>query len=440
MTVLIAGGGIAGMALGLTCHQIGAPFKIFESVDELRPLGVGINLQPSAVRELFDLGLERNLDDIGVRTRDYGLYSKKGLEIWTEPRGTWAGYRWPQFSVHRGKLHMLLYDELVARAGSDCVETGWSAAGFETKGNDAILHLASRDGETRTERGDIVVGADGIHSALRDQMVPNEGPPVWGGAVLWRGTSLAKPYKTGASMVMIGHQRLRFVAYPISKTDPETGLATINWIANLQYDPDAAWNKEDWNRTANLDDFLPRYTDWDFGWLNVPELVLAAEKVFEYPMVDRDPIDRWTYGRVTLMGDAAHAAYPVGSNGAGQAIVDARKLGRFFLQNGLTEAALLALREGNAAGDQEGRPDQSGRGPGFDPRRHRGALWRPVLEYRRRHLTSGIGGPRQQVQGDRRLRDRRNQRPAADHFARRARRGCAKLIGILRRQGRDYRC
>lgn len=342
MTILIAGGGIAGLAVALTCHQIGLKVRVFESVREIKPLGVGINLQPSAVRELFDLGFEQGLEDIGVRTRDYGMYSKKGLEIWTEPRGLWAGYRWPQYSVHRGLLHMMLYRALVERAGPDCIETGWTATGFDNDGDEAMLHLVSADGEKRTERGTIVIGADGIHSAIRAQIAPNEGPPVWAGAVLWRGTTRAKPFRTGASMVMVGHSRCRFVSYPISKIDPDTGLATVNWIANLAFPPDAHWNKEDWNRRANLADFLPRYTDWTFDWLNVPELVKGATEVFEYPMVDRNPLERWTYGRVTLTGDAAHAAYPVGSNGAGQAIVDARKLGRAFLDHGATPAALEA--------------------------------------------------------------------------------------------------
>ena len=342
MTILIAGGGIAGLAVALTCHQIGLKVRVFESVREIKPLGVGINLQPSAVRELFALGFEQGLEDIGVRTRDYGMYSKKGLEIWTEPRGLWAGYRWPQYSVHRGLLHMMLYRALIERAGSDSVETGWTVTGFDNDGDEAILHLVSTDGEKRTERGAIVIGADGIHSAVRAQIAPNEGPPVWAGAVLWRGTTRAKPFKSGASMVMVGHSRCRFVSYPISKIDPDTGLATINWIANLAYPPDARWNKEDWNRRANLADFLPRYTDWKFDWLNVPELVQGATEVFEYPMVDRDPLERWTFGRVTLVGDAAHAAYPVGSNGAGQAIVDSRKLGRSFLDHGATPQALEA--------------------------------------------------------------------------------------------------
>ena len=340
MTVLIAGGGIAGLSLALTCHQIGVPFKVFESVPQIRPLGVGINLQPSAVRELCELGLEQRLDGIGIRTRDYGLYTKKGLHIWTEPRGIAAGYRWPQFSVHRGLLHMMLLDEVVRRAGAQCLECGWTASGFEQVGPQVILTLRDRLGRERREAGSVLVGADGIHSVIRAQMNPAEGPPVWGGAVLWRGTTLARPYKSGASMVMIGHSGLRFVSYPISRPEPETGLATINWIANLNYEPGQAWNKEDWNREASLEDFLPRFEAMRFDWLDVPDLVRRSDKVFEYPMVDRDPLPRWTHGRATLMGDAAHAAYPVGSNGAGSAIIDARKLGRAFQDHGVGPAAL----------------------------------------------------------------------------------------------------
>lgn len=344
MTVLIAGGGIAGLSLALTCHQIGVPFRVFESVSQIRPLGVGINLQPSAVRELIDLGLASRLDEIGVRTRDYGMYTKKGLHIWTEPRGLWAGYKWPQYSVHRGLLHTLLYEELIRRAGPECVSCGWTATGFGHEGDKAILHLRNREGQEQTVSGDILIGADGIHSALRAQIAPDEGEPIWGGAVLWRGTTQAVPFKTGASMIMVGYSGLRFVSYPISLPDPQTGLATINWIANLNYDPDQHWNKEDWNRVAKLEDFLPKFEGMRFDWLDAPGLIRASEQVFEYPMVDRNPLERWTVGRVSLMGDAAHAAYPVGSNGAGSAIIDARKLGRAFLEFGLTPEA-LALYE-----------------------------------------------------------------------------------------------
>ena len=342
MTVLIAGGGIAGLTLALTCHQIGVEFRVFESVTQLRPLGVGINLQPSAVRELAALGLESLLPQVGVKTRDYGMYTKKGLHIWTEQRGTWAGYRWPQYSVHRGLLHQLLLQTLLNRAGTACVECGWAATGFDNEDGQAVLHLRNAAGQTRTERGSVLIGADGIHSAIRRQIAPEEGEPIWGGAVLWRGTTRARPFKTGASMVMVGYSGLRFVSYPISVSDPDTGLATINWIANLNYGPDQAWNKEDWNREARVEDFAPRFAGMRFDWLDIPSLISGAEKVYEYPMVDRDPLDRWTVGCVSLMGDAAHAAYPVGSNGAGSAIIDARQLGRAFLDHGLTPQALQA--------------------------------------------------------------------------------------------------
>lgn len=342
MTVLIAGGGISGLALALSCHQKGIPFQVFESSASLKPLGVGINIQPSAVRELYDLGLESRLDEVGIKTRDYGMYTKKGLHIWTEPRGIHAGYKWPQYSVHRGRLLMMLYDEVLKRAGPDAVQTGWRATGFDNDGATACLHLRNGSGDTKTVRGDVLIGADGIHSAIRAQMQPDEGDPIWGGTILWRGTTEAKPFLTGASMVMVGHDLLRFVSYPISATDPKTDKATVNWICTMKFDPSGGFNKEDWSREANLDDFLPHFDGFRFDWLNAPELIAGADKVFEYPMVDRDPLDQWTHGRVTLMGDAAHAAYPVGSNGAGSGIIDARKLTAAFLAHGLSPDALMA--------------------------------------------------------------------------------------------------
>jgi 2-polyprenyl-6-methoxyphenol hydroxylase-like FAD-dependent oxidoreductase len=341
MTVLISGGGIAGLTLGLTLHQIGIPFRIYESVPEIRPLGVGINLQPNAVRELFDLGLEREMAAIGVATRDYGFYTKKGLEIWTEPRGIWAGYNWPQYSVHRGQLQMLLHRTLLEKAGAGSVVSGQRATGFETIGDDARLHLTDTGtGQTSSTDGTLLIGADGIHSALRRQMEPAEGDPIWGGAVMWRGTTVTAPFLSGASMILMGHDTQRLVAYPISPPDVETGLATINWIAELSYEPAQGWNKEDWNREATPADFLPNFEDWTFDWLDAPALIRGADKVYEYPMVDRDPIERWTYGPVTLMGDAAHPTYPVGSNGASQAILDARIIGANLLAHGVGPDAL----------------------------------------------------------------------------------------------------
>ena len=336
MTVLIAGGGIAGLALGLTLHQIGVPFRVYEASGEIRPLGVGINLQPNAVRELFDLGLEAGLDEIGVRTREYGFYSKFGHEIWVEPRGAAAGYDWPQFSVHRGKLQMLLYETLIARAGADSVVTGARAAGFET-GDQAHLQL-----ENETVEGDLIIACDGIKSAIRAQMVPGEGDPIWNGAVLWRAISRAPAFRGGSSMALIGHGTQRVVAYPISEPDPETGLCDMNWIAEKVFDPTDGWSRDDWNKPVDPAIFADDFADWRYDWFDSPNLIDGATEVLEYPMVDREPLDQWTHGRVTLLGDAAHATYPVGSNGASQAVLDARVLGAAFLEHGVGPEALQA--------------------------------------------------------------------------------------------------
>lgn len=342
MDILVAGGGIAGLTFALTCHQVGLPVTVFEQVETVRPLGVGINLQPNAVRELIELGLGDGLEAIGVRTKEVAYFSKRGHTIWTEPRGLAAGYNWPQYSVHRGKLQMLLLDAVRQRLGPDAVVPGLKAAGFETAEDGITLHLADRTGNRVSRKGALLLGADGIHSAIRAQMNPQEGPPVWGGAVLWRATSLAPLFLSGATMAMAGHEWQKFVTYPISDADPETGLALINWIAELKKKPDAAWNREDWNRPGKLEDFLPAFEDWKFPWLDIPALIRSAGEIFEYPMVDRDPLDNWRHGRASLIGDAAHAMYPIGSNGASQAILDARVLGRCLAETGIGEAALEA--------------------------------------------------------------------------------------------------
>lgn len=359
MTILIAGAGIAGLSLGLTLHQIGVPFRIYEATPAIKPLGVGINLQPNAVRELIELGLEPELDKIGVRTRQYGFYTKYGHTIWEEPRGQFAGYSWPQFSVHRGNMQVMLFEELCRRAGPDCVVTGARAIGFETTDDSATLLL--EDGGR--VQGELIIAADGIHSAIRKQMNPDEGDPIWNGAVMWRGTTLAKPFFGGAAMALAGHDSQRMVAYPISDPDPDTGLAIVNWIAELRVDPAQGWNKEDWNRAADINDFLPDFKDWVFDWLDCPALIEGADAVFEYPMVDRDPLDQWTMGRVTLIGDAAHPTFPVGSSGASQAIVDARLMGAQLLEHGVSEQALHAYEAKNRPGNNAVIRANRGSGP-----------------------------------------------------------------------------
>ena len=210
MHVIVAGGGIAGLTMALTCHQVGVPVTVYESVRTLRPLGVGINLQPNAVRELFDLGLADELADIGIEAKEWALVGKNGNDVWSEPRGLGAGYRWPQYSVHRGKLQMMLYDAVVDRLGADAVRTGHRVIGYDVAagvGATAIVEERGPDGEvvaTHRETADVMLAADGLHSALRAQMYPDEGDPVWGGAVLWRGTSLGRPIRSGASFTLVG--------------------------------------------------------------------------------------------------------------------------------------------------------------------------------------------------------------------------------------------
>lgn len=345
MTVLIAGGGIAGLTMALTCHQIGVEAKVLESVRRMRPLGVGINLQPNAVRELHDLGVADGLGDIGVRTREWALVGRNGNDIYAEPRGLDAGYRWPQWSVHRGELQMLLLRAVVQRLGPEAVITDARVVDYDNEGDAVRVETIGGDGRSRRYTGSILVGADGLHSAVRSRLLPGEGPPKWGGAVMWRATSPGPPIRTGASFTLVGSLEQRFVHYPVSAPDPDTGLQRQNWIAELTVDPSDGWGDGDWNRQVDPAKFLDAFADWDFDWLDVPGLVGRAEAVYEYPMVDRDPAERWVDGRMALMGDAAHVMYPVGSNGASQAIVDARVLGAMLVEHGVGPEALSAYQD-----------------------------------------------------------------------------------------------
>ncbi|RTL70300.1 MAG: flavin-dependent oxidoreductase [Hyphomicrobiales bacterium] len=342
--VLIAGGGIGGLVTALTLEQIGVRCHVLESVREMRPLGVGINLQPNAVRELYDLGISAaDLDRVGVPAKEWALVGLNGNDIYAEPRGLLAGYKWPQYAVHRGHFQMLLHDTFVARAGRDAISLGKRVIGYEKKASGGVIAMIEEASGKRSEmHGALLIGADGIHSAVRAQMHPGQPPIHWGGAVMWRGTSWAKPIRTGSSFIGLGTHRHRMVIYPISHPDPATGLAMINWIAEVTMDNSEGWKETGWFRQVKIDDFIHHFADWTWDWLDVPALIRNADIAFENPMIDRDPVPTWVHGPVALMGDAAHAMYPTGSNGASQAIVDARVLGAAMLQHGVTPAALAA--------------------------------------------------------------------------------------------------
>ena len=345
--VMIAGGGIGGLATALTLNQIGVRCVVFESVRELRPLGVGINIQPNAVRELYDLGIgPDDLDKVGVPAREWALVGLNGNDIYSEPRGLLAGYNWPQYAVHRGLFHVMLHDTFVARAGKDAVRLGCRVTGYENNADGSVTAIIDHaDGSTSRETGTLLIGADGIHSAVRAQMHPDQPPIHWGGAIMWRGTTQAKPIRTGSSFVGLGTHKQRMVIYPISHPNPETGLATINWIAEVTVDNSEGWKNSGWFKPVEIDDFIQHFDGWTYDWLDVPALLRGADIAYENPMIDRDPVSTWRDGNVALMGDSAHAMYPTGSNGASQAIIDARVLGTCLLEHGVTPEALAAYNE-----------------------------------------------------------------------------------------------
>jgi 2-polyprenyl-6-methoxyphenol hydroxylase-like FAD-dependent oxidoreductase len=344
MTVLIAGGGIGGLTLALSLHQIGIPARVFESVPALKPLGVGINVLPHAVRELIELGLLDRLDTASVRTCELAYFSKHGQPIWSEPRGLEAGYNWPQFSIHRGTLQQILLGAATMRLGAENILTSHHLTGFtETADGVRADFIDKASGQpVGSYEGGVLIAADGIHSAVREKLYPKEGPPIWNGRILWRGITAEDAFLTGRTMIMAGHEVLKFVCYPISKAPDASGKYQINWVAERHMPPTYQWRREDYNRTAKLEEFLPWFEHWKFDWLDVPGLIRNCAQAYEYPLVDRDPLDRWTFSKVTLMGDAAHPMYPIGSNGASQAILDARVLTREILAHGPTNTALLA--------------------------------------------------------------------------------------------------
>lgn len=339
MKILIAGGGIGGLTAALALHARGHQVTVLEAVREPRPLGVGINLLPHAVGVLDELGLMPALRGMAVETSALVFANKHGQAIHRDARGVYGGYSHPQFSVHRGELQMMLWREAAARLK---VLSGQRVVGVRD-GNVALIETA--DGP-REEAADLIVGADGMHSALRRRLAPDEGAPCWRGVMMWRGTTWAPPFLDGRTMVQAGHSRAKFVVYPISAPRESDGLQLINWIADRRVREPVpgltAPDRADWSRAGRLDDLLPTFGAWHFDWLDVPGLITRAEQMLEWPMVDRDPLPRWRLGPSTLLGDAAHPMVPIGSNGATQAIMDAQALAAALARHGGLDAALAA--------------------------------------------------------------------------------------------------
>jgi 2-polyprenyl-6-methoxyphenol hydroxylase-like FAD-dependent oxidoreductase len=339
MRIAIAGAGIGGLACAIALADDGHQVRVYEAVPNLQPLGVGINLLPHAARILKQLGVLEGLLASGVATGELVYHNRHGQRIWAEPRGLAAGFDAPQISMARGALQFGLLEAAIARIGADNIVRDRRLAHFAEQGDHIQVQLTDSAGAIHPEGADVLICADGIHSAARARLYPDEGLPLYSGRVLWRATSLAKPFLTGATMIMAGFQDQKFVCYPIEPVR-ENGLQLINWIAELAVPQ--FLRREDWNREGMMADFAPRFASWKFDWLDVPALMESGDQVYEYPMVDRDPLPRWSHGRMTLLGDAAHPMYPIGSNGASQAILDVDALRRAIVANADPVEALKA--------------------------------------------------------------------------------------------------
>jgi 2-polyprenyl-6-methoxyphenol hydroxylase-like FAD-dependent oxidoreductase len=323
MDVAIVGGGICGLSLALNLRQRGIAARVYERAPEIKPLGVGITLLPHAMREFTALGIGDALLGAGIENRESCFFNRFGQLIYKEARGKFAGYQYPEVGIHRGRLHLILFEAARAKLGHDAILLDHDATSVEQDEAGATVHFSKRD----SVRADVVIACDGINSALRRQFYPDD-KVAFACIDTWRGVTRRKPILGGCTYMRIGSILTgKMVIYPIVDNVDAEGNQLINWMAEIKRD---SFAPNDWNKPGNLTDFFPLYESWRFDWLDVAQMIRDADQILEYPMVDKDPIARWSFGRVALAGDAAHPMYPRGSNGAAQAAIDARTLADFF--------------------------------------------------------------------------------------------------------------
>jgi 5-methylphenazine-1-carboxylate 1-monooxygenase len=343
MKVVIVGGGIGGLALALSLVRHGVDCEVYESAPEVREIGVGITLLPHAMRELAQLGLLAELEQAGIDNLESVFFNRFGQFIYREPRGRHAGYPWPEVGIHRGKLHRVLYQAALERMGAGRIHLGHRCVGVDQDAGGATARFEDAGGAALPEaRGDAVIACDGVNSAVRRQFYPGE-HVAFTGINTWRGVTVHPRILSGRSYMRIGTiETGKMVIYPIVDNVDGKGNQLINWVAEIRQDVAA---KNDWNKPGRVEDFLPFFAGWRFDWLDVPRLITTAQQIFEYPMVDKDPVPRWTFGRVTLLGDAAHPMYPRGSNGSAQALIDAAVLAGHLASGLQPQAALQAYEK-----------------------------------------------------------------------------------------------
>jgi 5-methylphenazine-1-carboxylate 1-monooxygenase len=340
---LVIGGGIGGLSTALSLAAAGIEVAVFEEVPKIEALGAGINLQPNAVRELIELGLGDALKAVAIETSTLTYYNRLGQAIWSEALGLAAGYAWPQYSIDRGDLHLILLQAVEQRIGAHNVFTGHSCVGFDQSAGGATAHFADtrRGAALQSRHGDALIGADGIHSAVRAQLYPGDGPPVPNGRIMWRGVIEAEPFLDGRTLVTMGSRKGRAIIYPISERTRARGRSLINWVTVLGRQQSSG-ELPTWQRQATKERFFAQFTNWNFDWIPFADLISATPEIYEYPIDDRDPLPRWSFGRVTLLGDAAHPMRPIGSQAGSQAIVDARVLAMTLACEPTVEQGLLA--------------------------------------------------------------------------------------------------
>lgn len=327
--VLIAGGGIGGLTAALALLRRGFDVSVFEQAPELKEIGAGVQLGPNGVRVLFELGLKEPAMRLGVDAQ------AKEVRVWNTGK-TWPlfnlgqeslqRYGFPYLMMHRADLHRMLLDEIVRLKPDACIINS-RAKGFEQRDNEVTLLLD--DG--RQFRGDVLVGADGLHSAIRKTLFGPDQPRFTGGCC-WRGiietARLPEHLRRPVGVNWIGPNG-HVILYPLRAGQ------LLNFVGHVERDN---WAGESWTEKGSPDELRADYEGWHE---DIQTIVSAVEIPYKWALFLREPLPVWSVGRVTLLGDACHATLPYLAQGANMAIEDGMVLARALAQIDNTQEALV---------------------------------------------------------------------------------------------------